>query len=499
MSLALLTTEEMYEADRLTIEAGTPGSVLMENAGASVVDAIIARWPSGSAAVLCGPGNNGGDGFVIARLLEQEGWRVCVSLLGNVEALDGDAATMAGLWTSNNDVSPLNADVLDGADLIVDALFGAGLVRDISGEIASLVETANRGEVPIVSVDVPSGVDGTTGEVRGICFDADLTVTFFRKKPGHVLFPGKAHCGEVVVTDIGIDPDALDTLAVRTAENDPALWLDVFPWPGQTDHKYSRGHSVILSGGVSTTGAARLAARGALRIGAGLVTVASPKEALIVNASQLTAVMVRSFSDLASLEAIVSDDRLNSFVIGPGNGVGNRTKSHTTMLLGTKRAVVVDADALSSFENCQEELFEKTHKNCVLTPHDGEFARIFPELENGPKIDRVRDAAAMAGCTVLLKGPDTVIASPEGAVVVNTNALATLATAGSGDVLAGFIAGLMAQGMPAFEAAAAGAWIHGEAACHFGPGLISEDLPELVPEVLEALQDDLFLWAGDEE
>jgi NAD(P)H-hydrate epimerase len=317
---------------------------------------------------------------------------------------------------------------------------------------------------------------------------AELTVTFFRKKPAQVLMPGRALSGEVIVADIGIPEAALDAIKPNLFENGPDRWE--FPWPKADGHKYSRGHCVVVSGPAHATGAARLAGRGALRIGAGLVSIASPPDALAVNAASLTAIMVKPFSGAAGLSDLLSDSRLNAVVIGPGCGVGRQTQELVAAVLATKAAVVLDADALTSFKDDPVALFRLLRAPCVLTPHDGEFERLFKGVLaiSQSKVKAARAAAAMAKCTVLLKGPDTVIASPDGLATVNTLAPPALATAGSGDVLAGFIGGLMAQGLDPHRAASAAAWLHGEAAYQFGPGLIAEDLPEMVPAALRGLQ-----------
>lgn len=499
LARALLTTEEMYAADRAALAAGVAGLDLMENAGAAVAREVAARWPrAGRVAVLCGPGNNGGDGFVAARHLAGTGYEVRLGLAGDVAALTGDAAAMARRWSG--DVRPLDAALLDGAEVVIDALFGAGLARPVAGPAAAVLAAAAAHSAPLVAVDVPSGLDGTTGAPLGACPQARLTVTFFRKKPGHVLAPGRFLCGETVVADIGIPAAVLADIAPGAFENGPELWRAAVPRPRADGHKYDRGHCVVVSGPVAATGAARLAARGALRAGAGLVTLASPPDALIVNAAHLSAIMLARCEGGEGLAAILADGRRNAVLLGPGNGVGGETRARVLAALDSAAAAVLDADALTSFADDPAALFAAIRRRpapVVLTPHEGEFARLFPRLRAGAvlarnglpesRIARARAAAAESGAVVLLKGPDTVIAAPEGEAVVNTNAPPWLATAGAGDVLAGMIAGLMAQRMPAPAAAAAAAWLHGAAAAAFGPGLIAEDLPETLPRVLAPL------------
>ncbi|HEY4345891.1 MAG TPA: NAD(P)H-hydrate dehydratase [Parvibaculum sp.] len=489
---ALLTTDEMSRADRMTIERGIPGIVLMENAGRAVAEACAARFPRGPVDVFCGPGNNGGDGFIAARLLRDWGWSVTVHLLGEREALRGDAAEAAQRWSGP--VHALNVEAGEGALFIIDALFGAGLSRDVNGVAGELIRRFNERprdkRVPVVAVDVPSGVSGDTGEVRGQAFEAALTVTFFRKKPGHVLLPGRLLCGELIVADIGIDEDVLSDIAPSIFENTPAYWAASFPRPRLDAHKYTRGHALVVSGGPSHTGAARLAARGAARVGAGLVTVASPPNALQVNAAHLTSIMLTPFAGADALTAILEDKRKNACLIGPGAGIGQATRENVLAALLSGAAMVLDADALTSFAEIPRDLFVAIKGYfagaSVLTPHEGEFKRLFPALGGG-KLARARAGAEEAGAILVLKGADTVIAAPEGRTLINSNAGPELATAGSGDVLAGIILGLLAQGVPAFEAAAIGVWLHGQAGKTFGIGLIAEDLPELLPAVLRVL------------
>ncbi len=485
----LLTNVEMAAADAFAVAHGVPSLALMENAGRAVADEIAARFVPGRVVVLCGPGNNGGDGYVVARCLTARGFDVVVA---REKVGAGDAAAMADKW--DGPVVPLNVQALDDAALIVDALFGAGLSRPLQGASAALVQAANASGVPVVAIDVPSGLSGDTGQVVGeAVVHATLSVTFFRKKPGHLLLPGRMLCGALVVADIGTPADAAAKISLW--ENGPGLWRTPFPKPD--GHKYARGHCLVVSGPAHATGAARLAARGALRMGAGLVSVASPTEAVAVNAAQLSAIMVKPFDGAEGLVALLRDKRLNAAVMGPGLGVCGETREMVGAALASGAALVLDADALSAFADDPDALFARLHPRCVLTPHGGEFARIFPGLAEGgdDKVAMARAAAGQCGAVVLLKGADTVVATPDGRAAINANAPATLATAGAGDVLAGFIGGLLAQGLAPFEAACAGAWLHGAAASAFGPGLIAEDLPEMLPRVLRELAGSEN-WAG---
>jgi len=504
----LLTIDEMYRADRLAMESGIGGTVLMENAGIRIGEQIVVRWPkAGRVLVICGPGNNGGDGFVIARFLQARGYDVGLALLGDVAKLKGDAAAMAAQWDGEvlGDGEVLAADPMSmagslaGADLIVDALFGAGLARPVAGKAAGVVDKINAAGVPVVAVDLPSGVDGETGRVLGACVKADLTVTFFRKKAGHLLCPGRDFCGETVVADIGIPGSVLDEIAPKMSENGPALWRGVFPEVASGAHKYSRGHAIVVSGGLATTGAARLGARAALRIGAGVVTIACPENAVATVAAHETAVMVRGLSQPDGLDAVLSDPRVTAVLAGPGNGVGMPARVHVLTALESDAGIVLDADALTSFAHQPDNLFDaiarRRANSVVLTPHEGEFSRLFQDVmkkdggltDEASRIERAVWGARCAGAILVLKGPDTVIAAPDGRVAVNGNAPPWLATAGSGDVLAGIAAGLLAQGMPAFEAACAAVWLHGEAGQRFGRGLVAEDLAGQLPAILQAL------------
>lgn len=487
----LLTPDEMAACDRLTIAGGVAGIALMEKAGRAVADAV-ARHPLGTrVVVIAGPGNNGGDGFVAARVLAERGYPVRIALLGDAAALKGDAAEAARAWRGS--VEPATPQVIAGAGVIVDALFGAGLNRAIEGEARALIEAINASGVPVIAVDLPSGINGASGAVMGVAVRANESVTFFRRKMGHVLLPGRLHAGKVRVVDIGIPDSVLTRVPISTSANGSALWGKHFPVPRLDGHKYSRGHAVVASGGVSFTGAVRLAARGALRAGAGLVTLASPREALAVNAAASLAVMVRPVDGANELRQLLSDKRLNAVALGPGLGVGANTRDLVKAALEGERAVVLDADALTSFAEEPGALFAAIGigRPIVLTPHQGEFGRLFRNVEqipdNTPKVEVAKAAARASGAVVLLKGPDTVVAAPNGRAAINENAPPWLATAGSGDVLAGIITGLLAQGMPAFEAACAGAWLHGEAGNEAGPGLIAEDLPEALPPIFARL------------
>lgn len=495
--MEVLTTAEMERADRLAIAAGTPGFALMLSAGQAIAQAAIDLVEEGPIVVVAGRGNNGGDGFVAAAELAARGREVSVILLCERDSLQGDAASAARGW--KHPVLPFNPQAIGKPALIVDALFGAGLNRPIKGEPYEMIEAINANGAPVLSIDLPSGINGTTGAVMGVAVRAAETVTFFRRKPGHLLLPGRIHCGRIRVVDIGIEFKVLSEIAPQTFENVPRYWRKSFPVPQVDGHKYARGHALIVSGDVAETGAARMAARGALRAGAGLVTLASPRDALVVNAAALTAVMVRPVDNAVEFGQVLNDKRLNACVIGPGAGVRKSTRDFVLTALEAKRHLVLDADALTSFAGAPDRLFEAirgvSELQVVLTPHEGEFPRLFSDISNKhpfrSKLERVRAAAERSGAIVLLKGADTVVASPDGRATIAANAPPWLATAGAGDVLSGIIAGLLAQGAPAFEAASIGVWMHGEAALEAGPGLIAEDLPETLPAVFRRLYDEL--------
>ncbi len=494
--MEVLTTSEMERADRLSIAAGTPGFALMLSAGQAIAEAAGDLVEEGPILVVAGPGNNGGDGFVAAAELAAQGREVSVILMCERDAIRGDAASAAKGW--KYPVLPFNPQAIGKPALIIDALFGAGLSRQVAGEPAEMIEAINANGAPVLAVDLPSGINGTSAEIMGKAVRATETVTFFRKKPAHLLLPGRQYCGRVRVADIGIDARVLDEIRPQSFENTPQVWRKAFPVPRIDGHKYARGHALVVSGDLASTGAARMSARAALRAGAGLVTLLSPRDALAINAAALTAVMVRPVDNAIQFADLLGDRRLNACVIGPGAGIGKRTVDFVHTALGAKRALVLDADALTSFADAPEHLFgaikESGQAQVVLTPHEGEFPRVFSNISNKhpgrSKLERVRAAAERSGAVVLLKGADTTVASPDGRATIASNAPPWLATAGSGDVLAGIIAGLMAQGVDAFEAASIGVWMHGEAAREAGPGLIAEDLPEVMPAVTRHIYDE---------
>jgi ADP-dependent NAD(P)H-hydrate dehydratase / NAD(P)H-hydrate epimerase len=488
--IELLTSEEMRAADAAAITAGTPGMSLMEAAGRAVADQAVALCPApGPVLVVCGPGNNGGDGFVAARLLAGRRYEVRLALLGERDTLKGDAAGAARRW--NGEVRSFEPSLILGCALIVDAIFGSGLVRDIDGAARGAIEAMNASGKPVLAVDIPSGVDSDSGLVRGAAVKASTTVTFFRFKPGHKLLPGRALAGTLQLAQIGVPDTVLDRIPVRTGLDRPALWGDAFPRPDGASHKYARGHALIAAGS-EMTGAARLAARAARRAGAGVVTLTANPEVVSIYQTALEAVIVRPMAGLGDYVKLLDDDRRNALLIGPGAGHGEETRDLVRASLSSGRAVVLDADALTSFETQPRALFSgiaDREQPVVMTPHEGEFKRLFRQVFDATpsKLERAREAAKLSGAVVVFKGADTVIAAPDGRVAIADNGPPWLATAGSGDVLAGIVTGLLAQKMPGFEAACAAVWMHGEAGTDIGPGLIAEDLPDALRGVLRGL------------
>jgi hydroxyethylthiazole kinase-like uncharacterized protein yjeF len=496
MAVALLTVDEMAAADKAAIAAGIPGATLMERAGRAVADSVARRGrPGAGVLVLCGPGNNGGDGFVAAKVLRERGLRVTLALAGARSDLRGDAAQAARSW-------PGTAERLDAVkpaefDLIVDALFGAGLNRPLAGDVAAAVSAINASGRPIISVDVPSGLSGDSGVAAGPVVRAAETVTFFRLKPGHLLQPGRSLCGVVTLADIGISADTAFGGGRRPSafRNHPALWREHWPVHGLDTHKYQRGSVLVVAGGLSGVGAPRLGARAALRAGAGLVTIACHSDALAAHAARgPDALMQRPIPDASTLSTLLADKRLSAVLAGPALGLDAGARELVMSVLRAGVPAVVDADALTLLAARPasiRRLCEKRGAPCVLTPHEGEFVRVFggqDGIRYAPsKLERARRAAVFSGAVIVLKGPDTVIAHPDGRAAINATGSAALATAGAGDVLGGLIAGLLAQGMPAFDAACAAVWLHGKAGEALGTGLIADDLPEAIPPLARAL------------
>lgn len=496
--LELLNPDEMAAADRWTMDNGVrDGFSLMLAAGRAVAEVAQRMFADkGPVAVLCGPGNNGGDGYVAAQYLLEAGFEVvCFSVAPPRKGSDALRASLfhKGEVRSINEFSPAS---FSG---VIDAIYGAGLTREVHGAEAVAIDAINASDIPVIAVDLPSGVSGASGQLLGAAAKARATVTFFRKKPGHLLQPGRALCGVLHVADIGIPDRVLDTIRPQAHENAPALWVDSLPALNVNAHKYSRGHVAVFSGGMHATGAARLSARAAARSGAGAVTLLSPPDAVPINAAHVTSIMVRETRSASDVREFIADRKVAAAVLGPGYGNAAFARQHALMLGGRSASafpalngLVLDADGITAFEKNPRELFEARKGAAtalVLTPHEGEFRRLFPDVakDDASKLDKARKAATLANAVVIYKGPDTVIAAPDGRAAINANGTPFLATAGSGDVLAGIVAGLLAQRMSPFEAACAAVWVHADAGRRFGHGLIAEDLPELLPAVWSAL------------
>ncbi len=483
----VVTPDEMAGIDKAAADSGIASAALMERAGRAVAAAALRRFPGALRfVVLAGPGNNGGDGYVAARVLAEAGGAVFLYQLAKPRARS-DAARASERFGGS--ISPLDQYMPAVGDVVIDALFGAGLARNLDPDVCDLVARINGLALPVVAVDLPSGVDGRTGLPRGAAFEAVHTVTFMCRKPGHLLMPGRSLCGELEVFDIGIPSRIVLAASHHLRVNVPAVWSMSLPKAAASAHKYGHGHLAVFSGGPLATGAARLSATAGLHAGAGLVTVLSPPMAGAANAAHLTAVMLREIHGVPALDALLADPRYSAFVLGPGFGDLERARAFVARL--SERPLVLDADGITAFRERPEALFEAFdggQTRLVLTPHDGEFARLFPDLAADvalSKIDRARAAAARSHAVIVLKGADTVIAAPDGRALINDNAPPWLATAGAGDVLSGIIGAHLAQGMPAFEAAAAGVWRHGEAARRAGPGMTAEDLVGLLKGIAE--------------
>ncbi|UXN04304.1 NAD(P)H-hydrate dehydratase [Bartonella sp. HY406] len=490
----LLNPQEMAQADSLTIKnGGLSGYQLMLNAGLAVADTLLKQFPdTKKVAILCGPGNNGGDGYVAAAVIKRRGLEA-ICFTDTEPRPQSDAQTAASNFQGS--IKPIAEFNPDEFDVIVDGLYGAGLDRPISGNDADLINLANNSGKPIVAVDLPSGISGLRGDILGVAIKAQLTVTFFRMKPGHLLYPGKSLAGKVICADIGINYKVLDEIKPKTMVNIPFIWKDKLPIPDHNSHKYSRGHCAVFSGPSTSTGAGRLAAHASARAGAGAVTLLSQSSALLVNAVQLTSVMLHIYDRIEDIIEFMHDRKVKAAVLGPGFGDRMRARDIALELIITQSldALVLDADGITAFTEISQRLFssiERSTTKVILTPHEGEFKKLFPEIARNKflsRLEKAQMAAEQSKAVILYKGADSVIAAPDGRAAINTNAPAYLATAGSGDVLAGLCGGFVAQGMPAFEAACAATYLHSEAASIFGPGLIAEDLIDTLPQALRWL------------
>lgn len=487
----VLTADDARSLDERAMDLGISGYELMQNAGKAVAEMLAYYIGTPLEApqpiiILCGPGNNGGDGFVAAQFLKEWGYLVSLRCSVGIDTLTGDAGTAAEEWDGS--VDAFDTKNFGDSAAIVDCLFGVGLNKPIEGDVAEIITEVNAADTFVLSVDIASGLDANTGQPNGDCIKADATITFNFKKPAHLIAPGRFLSGgsdNIHVAAIGVPIAAIVDLETNISENLPSLWGRAFPFSGPQTHKYDRGHMLVLGGREPTLGASRLASIAGLRTGAGLVTLAAPTETYAVQASALMDVMVRRFDSSFGFMGIVNDPRIRAVLIGPGSGLGEKTVELIQHVGAKDKKLVLDADALTSLVGRTDLISKLKAGEVVLTPHEGEFAKLFPTIEvNEDRIQAAREAAKATRATIVLKGVSTIVAAPDGRVSIATNAPAWLSIGGTGDVLSGIICGLMTQGMPAFEAASAGVWIHGEAGMRAGRGLIASDLLDVIPKVL---------------
>lgn len=492
---ALLTAKDIYAADQAAAQRGTTPFALMERAGQSLTHALLQRYPRSKVLVICGPGNNGGDGFVVARLLAERGWQVTVSTENGSAPSKGPAAKQAQRWTKPLVAfESLTTAVLQQYDLLIDAGFGVGLSRPLTAAWQDCIIRLRESQRPIIAIDLPTGLadDGRCWVEPPV--QAQLTLTLFRKKLAHVLAPGRHYCGEVLVCDLGLDASYLPQPPVFY-ENGPGLWSLYWQQtrPQATTHKYQRGH-VLVFGGPQLPGAACLAALAAARSGAGMVTLLTDKQTWPVYAAQMRAIMVRCLEPAHGLEPWLADPKNNTWVLGPGAISVAELSTYIKQLLAAKKPCVLDAEALSVMASQWPEFQSELGPHCVLTPHEGEFWRLFPHLAQDTiqtRLQRVQQAARESQATIVLKGAETLIAAPDGRVIINHVASPYLATAGSGDVLSGIIATFLAQDVPALIAAAMAVWLHGRAGEIAGVGLMADDLPQALVAAQQMLDEQL--------
>lgn len=481
----ILTSAEMKQADLAAIESGTPAMTLIRSAAAGLAQVIRSNMPAGRVLFLCGKGNNGADGFIAAEMLRAKGWNIRVACLVKPKELKEDATRCAKAF--NGEIESLNSNLsVHSTDLVIDAIFGTGFEGELPPELVILFDKIRSKKIPVIAVDVPSGMNATTGDIAEGTLKPAMTVVFCRKKIAHVLQPARSFCGRQQLVAVPIADTDIAALGTQTFENDPALWLNDFPFPQAQMHKYDRGH-VVVYGGADRTGAACLAAYAAQRSGTGVVSITAPSaDAGLVYKLYRASMMVDTWQTADEFKALLRDERKNTVLIGPGAGTDEKTKGAVLVALDFNKTLVLDADALTAFKDDPAALFKKLSPRHILTPHEGEFARLFGDLP-GSKLERARAAAKTAHAIVILKGSDTVIAAPDGTAVINTNAPPILAIAGAGDVLAGLVAGFAAQGMSSFMASIAGVWLHGAAAKSHGAGLTAEDIINIIPQTLKSL------------
>jgi len=483
----ILSCKNHKDLDKRTIKKFIPGYKLMENAGGVIFKIIKKKFKKKKKIkILCGPGNNGGDGFVVAKLLEENGFQdVELFCLVTKNKLKGDAKIAANNFNKN--LKSFNDFKISSNDLIIDGIFGSGLKRNISGNLKKIIEKINLKKPYCISIDTPSGINGDTGEIQGTALKSNDTITFTTKKPGHLLSPGSEYCGNVIVGDIGINLEKL-SFKPRIFENHPDNWRSKFPWPNQKSHKYTRGFSLIICG-EKMTGASRLAARAAARIGCGLLCLGVPRKSFNIYSTENPIALIEIVDDKKDLNNLLKDKRINTILIGPGFGISKKKLELILKVVKEKkRLIVLDADAL---KNNFKKILLKNKTKIVITPHEGEFLQVLKDLNIKNKKNKfsiVIEFIKKTKINLILKGNKTLICSQDGKISINTNTSPFLATGGSGDVLAGMITGLISQGMDIFNACCASVWIHGEIGRMKGPGLIAEDLPEMIPKVLKKLK-----------
>lgn len=506
--MELFTISEMQKADRLAIESGISGIFLMEQAGICVTSQFE-RISSGPCRVtiLAGPGNNGGDAFVVARLLKQRAYKIDMfelcSKVGQDGEIKSDANFMKKKWLeiggqihSLSNISDIR-ESLDQSTMLIDGLFGAGLNRDIEKPLLSVIHEINRANLDVLAIDIPSGVNGDTGQIMGTAIKASRTCSFHRPKLGHYLYPGRAMCGELNIENIGISVRVSNQILPKQHINSPDLWRGSLNKRAINSHKYHQGSVLVVSGDQTMQGASVLSSNAAVKVGAGLVTMTVAKKELQTHPKSYAAIMLANLPEgevAKGLDALVRSKKIIASLIGPGSMPNFKTQERALALLKTSKRVVLDAGAITAFKG-QGELLSAEIKNrdvlvpsVVLTPHEGEFKTLFPDLNVKNKIKAAREAAKRMNAVIVLKGADTVIASPDERVIVNANAPATLASAGTGDVLAGIIVGLIANiDTPLFEAAAAAVYIHGECANKISTELVADELIDHVADVKQVL------------
>jgi len=486
---AIFLPEEMRRFERLNFTK-KQSYEFMERAGHEVFKLIENNFTKKqSVIVLCGPGNNGGDGFVVARYLMEEGYKVKVYTFANKDNYIGDA--LEALKNFKGVIKALSFFNLEKKALIVDALFGIGLKRKIKGRLKKIFQQIKKSNNPVVSVDIPSGISSSDGKILGSAIKATFTVTFHRKKAGHVLGDGKEFSGKLSVVDIGFSNKKMKN---RYIENSPHLWVKYFPWKKISGHKYSRGRVVVHGGQKEFTGATILSAQAALRTGTGSVKIICSKNTLQIYSLKFPSVLKTEINNIYQLEKFLKKEKITSILIGPGAGSNKKVKEIVKLILRKVKYAVIDADALTCFKNDLKSLYNLLDKNKIITPHLGEFHRIFPTIKKKlNNVDKVLIATKLTKSNIVLKGSSTIIISYDKKIIINDHSSSELAVIGSGDVLSGLIVSLVGdKKMSPFLAGCAATWIHGDIAKKYGKGLIAEDIVKGIPAALKRLKHGKF-------